>query len=64
MTTLNNPANFELSIVEEALAGESLWSRILDQLGSLIGKSWSYLNEDMGSVDLDDDHHFTGGCCC
>jgi hypothetical protein len=58
MTTLIEPADFDLSVAENTPAGESIWSRILDRLEELVGKSWSYLNEDMGPVDRDDDYHF------
>ena len=64
MTTLNQPINLELTIAEDVPAVESLWSRIFDKLGCLVGKPWSYLNEDMGPVDGEEDYYAIGGCCC
>ena len=68
MTTLITPADVELTVTGGPTAGESLWSRILNEINReisrLIGKSWNYLNEDMGPVNSQDDFHFTDGFCC
>ncbi len=65
MTTLNSSANIELTLDQNSPAGvEGFWSRVLEQLGVWFGKTWGYLNEDMGPVDPEDNNHFTGGCCC
>ena len=64
MTTLTTLADVENTIAENPTTGESLWSRILDEINRLIGKSWNYLNEDMGPVNGEDDFHFPDGFCC
>ena len=49
MTTLSSSANINLALTENPpVSGEGFWFRLLEQLGVLFGKTWSYLNEDMG----------------
>ena len=64
MTTLTTLADVENTIAENPTTGESLWSHILDEINRLIGRSWNYLNEDIGPVKGEDDFHFPDGFCC
>ncbi|MFQ6027769.1 MAG: hypothetical protein ACE5Q6_09790 [Dehalococcoidia bacterium] len=65
MTMSINPAVAELTIAENTPGEENLWSRILYHLGTIFGRLWEHLNEDMGPLDGDDDCYYpTGGCCC
>ena len=63
MTTMNHPVDFQLTAIEADQQNGSLWSLIMGNLTSLVGKAWNYLNEDMGPVDMDDNNQPTGGCC-
>ena len=65
MTTLNSTAAFDLTEARDLPAEESLWSRIITQLGIIFGRTFEYLNEDMRPVEGEDgNYYFIGGCCC
>ncbi len=63
MTTINNVEILDLTTTESMPVEESLWSRIVCQIGILFGRGWDYMNEDMGPVDASD-HYFPTDACC
>ncbi len=63
MTTMNKAESLDLTDAGSMPVEESLWSRIVCQIGSIFGRTWDYMNEDMGPVDASDDYFPMGGCC-
>ena len=54
MTTISNAEFLDHTEVGNISDGESLWSRIVCQIGSVFGRTWDYMNEEMGPVDASD----------
>ena len=65
MTTLDGTPISALTETPDVPSRESIWDRIVFHLGTMFGRMWGYLNEDMGIANEDDgDYYSPGGCCC
>ena len=63
MTTMNNVEILDIADAGSMPAEESLWSRIIGQIGSMFGRMWGHMNENMGPVDGSNDYFTMGDCC-
>ena len=63
MTILSNAEFMDSTNAGSMSVEESLWSRIVCQIGSVFGRTWEYINEDMGLVEDEDGKHYLINDC-
>ena len=63
MTTMNNAEFLDLTNAGNIAGREGFWSRIVRRIGLMFGRTWEYMNEDMGPIDASDDYYPMGDCC-